>query len=227
MSKGARIAGSACAVTGLAAASYPLLYRNRCLTWGASPDEVAMNLPGDELLPSADLVTTRAIGINAQPASIWPWLAQMGSGRGGAYTYDWVENLLGLDMHSANEILPQFQDIRLGDEFPIGPRRGMMRVAVLDPERVLATRFQDGSCVRIFALVPYPELDGAVEAMGVTRLISRNRMNLPVKSQPARAIYSLLLEPGSLMMERKMLVGIKERAERLGHTREIPIVMRG
>jgi hypothetical protein len=121
MKMGARIAGGACAAAGLAAASYPLLYRSRCLTWGATPDEVAMNLPGDELLPGAELVTTRAIGISAPAAGIWPWLVQMGSGRGGAYTYDWVENLLGERMHSADVILPQFQDTKLGDKFPLGP----------------------------------------------------------------------------------------------------------
>jgi hypothetical protein len=64
-------------------------------------------LPGDELLADAGLVTTRAITVNAPPEAIWPWLAQMGSGRGGAYTYDWIENLFDLNMHSANEILPE------------------------------------------------------------------------------------------------------------------------
>src|SRR5229473_6289528 len=65
----------------LLAASYPLLWRDRCLTWGATPDEVASNLRGDELLPDADLVTTKAIAIHAPPDRVWPWLVQMGSGR--------------------------------------------------------------------------------------------------------------------------------------------------
>lgn len=229
MSKGARIAGGACAAAGLAAASYPLLYRNRCLTWGATPDEVAMNLPGDELLAGAELVTTRAIGISAPPAGIWPWLVQMGSGRGGAYTYDWAENLFGLNMHSADEILPQFQDTKLGGELPIG--RGVMRVAVFDPERVLAVRSQDGNWVWIFALLPSTGPDGQpgglAEAASVTRLISRNRINPPAKAQPARAIYSLIMEPGSLVLERKMLLGIKARAERMARTREIPVAVPG
>jgi hypothetical protein len=228
---GARIAGSACAAAGLAVASYPIMYRNRCLTWGATPDEITMNLPGDELLPGAELVTTRAISISAPPGSIWPWLVQMGSGRGGAYTYDWLQNLLGLHMHSANEILPQFQDMKLGDEFPLGPGRGMMRVEVLQPERVLAVRFQDGNWVWIFALRPEAGSDGhpngQAEVASATRLISRNRMNLPTKTQPARAIYSLIMEPGSLVMERKMLLGIKARAERLARTRQIPVIVSG
>jgi hypothetical protein len=228
---GTRLACGAFAAAGLAAASYPLLYRNRCLTWGATPDEVVMNLPGDELLLGADLVTTRAIGISAPSAGIWPWLVQMGSGRGGAYTYDWVENMLGRNMHSANEILPQFQDTKLGDEFPFGPGRGFMRVAVFDPERVLALRSQDDGWVWIFALVPTAGPDGQpgrpAMAASVTRLISRHRIMLPAKTQPARAAYSLVMEPGSLVMERKMLLGIKERAERLGLAREIPVAVHG
>ena len=87
---------------GLLAASYPVLLRNRCLNWGATPDEVARTIPGDELNPDADEVTTRAITIAAQPDCTWPWLVQMGSGRGGAYSYDWIENLFGLNMHSAS-----------------------------------------------------------------------------------------------------------------------------
>ena len=72
------------------------------------------------MFPCADLATTRAITIKAPPDAIWPWLVQMGSGRGGAYTYDWIENLLGLNMHSADQILPQYQDLKIGDELPHG-----------------------------------------------------------------------------------------------------------
>jgi hypothetical protein len=74
------------------------------------------------LLSDAGLVTTRAITIDAPPDAIWPWLAQMGSGRGGAYTYDWAGNLFGLNMHSADEVLPQYQDIKVGTN-PMGPGR--------------------------------------------------------------------------------------------------------
>jgi hypothetical protein len=195
-----------------ACASYPLLWRNWCLTWGATPDEVARELPGDELLPDAPLVTTRAISIMAPPDAIWPWLVQMGNGRGGAYTYDWIENLLGLDMHSANEILPQYQDVSVGDEFPLGRKGQVMRVAVLEKERVFSLRFGDGNWVWIFVLVP--------EA-GVTRLISRNRITAPAPSAVSKLATMLFMEPGSLVMERKMLVGIKERAERLARDRRL------
>jgi len=185
--------------------AYPLFFRRRCLTWGARPDEVARKLPGDELLADAGVVSTRAITIDATPAAVWPWLVQMGSGRGGVYTYDWIENLFGLDMHSARRILPQFQDVKAGDEFPLGPGRPAMQVAVLDPERTFAVRFADGNWVWIFALFTED---------GQTRLISRNRI-ASAGSWPARLFTMLVMEPGSLIMERKMLLGIKERAEAL------------
>lgn len=130
----------------------------------------------------------------------------MGSGRGGAYTYDWIETLFGLGMHSADEILPQFQDVAVGEEFQLGPNRPNMRVEVADPERALAFRFADGNSVWIFALFP----EGAI-----TRLVSRNRIAAPQASAFTRLVNLLVMEPGSLVMERKMLLGGKERAERL------------
>src|SRR6266540_5212603 len=100
---------AALALVAAVGALYPLL-RRPILTWGATTDEAASRLPGDELLEDADGVSTRAITIDAPAASVWPWLAQMGpSPRGGAYTYDWIENLLGLDMHSVDRVLPEFQ----------------------------------------------------------------------------------------------------------------------
>jgi hypothetical protein len=218
MEVGAMIGGRARIVTavgvmaGAAALGYPLLFRRRCLTWGANPQEVARRLPGDELLPEADIVSTRAIPISAPPGAIWPWLVQMGSGRGGAYTYDWIENLFGLGMHSADQILPQFQDIKVGDEMRLGPGRPTMRVEVLDPERVFTFRFADGNWVWIFALFPED---------GVTRLVSRNRIATPHASAFTELFNMLIMEPGSLVMERKMLLGIKDRAERLAREREV------
>ena len=181
---------------------YQALLRRPILTWGATAAEAAARLPGDELLEDADGVATRAIGIDAPAAAVWPWLAQMGpSPRGGAYTYDWIENLLGLDMHSADRVLPEFQHPQVGDTIGYGSNR--MRVERVEPGHVLAWRSEDGNWVWTFVL---EEHDGR------TRLISRNRFRLP--SLAAR-IGMLPMEPGSLVMERKMLHGIKQRAERL------------
>jgi hypothetical protein len=186
---------------GTLAASYPL-WRNWCLTWGATAGEVESELSGDELLPDADLVTTRAIAIDAKPDRVWPWLVQMGSGRAGAYSYDWVENLFGLDMHSAQVILPQFQNLKEGDEFPLGS--ATMRIAALKPDRLLATLVPAWHWVRIFCLIP----DG-----GITRLVLRNRVSYPGMSRVTQFRHRALCEPGGLLMESKMLRGIKFRAE--------------
>jgi hypothetical protein len=185
----------------LSLAVYPLL-RRPILTWGATSEEAASRLPGDELLEDADGVSTRAITIDAPAGSVWPWLAQMGpSPRGGAYTYDWIENLLGLNMHSADRVLPQFQHPEVGDTIALGANR--MRLEQVEPWRVVAWRSEDGNWVWSFVLL---------ERDGTTRLISRNRFRLPTI---AARIGMLPMEPASLLMERKMLRGIKERAERL------------
>ena len=198
---------------------YPLL-RRPILTWGATSEEATSRLPGDELLEDADGVSTRAITIDAPAGSVWPWLAQMGPsprggaavgdlamsgpngpGRGGAYTYDWIENLLGLDMHSVDRVLAEFQHPEVGDTISLGPNQ--MRLERIEPPHVLVWRSEDGNWVWTFVLE---------EQEGTTRLISRNRFRLPTR--PAR-IGMLPMEPGSLVMERRMLRGIKERAERL------------
>jgi len=185
-----------------AAMLYWLLLRRPILTWGATEAEATARLPGDELLEAADGVATRAITINAPASAVWPWLAQMGpSPRGGAYTYDWIENLLGLNMHSADRVLPDYQHPQVGDTLGFGKNR--MRFELVEPQRVLALRSENGNWVWSFVLT---------EHNGTTRLISRNRFRLP--SLTAK-IGMVPMEPGSLVMERKMLHGIKQRAERL------------
>jgi hypothetical protein len=105
------------------------------LSWGATAEEAARPLPGDDLLQSADIVATRAIRIDAAPSAIWPWLVQIGPGRGGAYTYDWIENLFGLNMHSADQIHAEWQNLKVGDVLRSREDRPGMRVEILDPER--------------------------------------------------------------------------------------------
>jgi hypothetical protein len=196
------------ALIGIAAAVerlYRSHLRERVLTWGATPEEATGSLPGDELLEPADIVATRAIEIDAPPSSIWPWLVQMGPGRAGAYTYDWIENLFGLDMHSADRIVPEWQRLAVGDVMRSREDRPGMRVEILEPERVLSLRSEAGDWVWIFVLAP---------GDGSTRLISRNRIAMKGAAAGQR-LGMLVMEPGSLVMERKMLLGIKARAERL------------
>jgi hypothetical protein len=185
---------------------YRLLLREQILTWGATDAEATSRLPGDELLETADGVATRAIAIDAPPAAIWPWIAQMGpSPRGGAYTYDWIENLLGLNMHSVDRVLPEYQDPQIGDT--IGYGSNQMHVERVEPEHVLSWRSDDGNWVWTFVIE---------SREGSTRLISRNRFRLPTF---VARLGMALMEPASLVMESKMLRGIKVRAESLDRQR--------
>ncbi len=126
------------------------------------------------------------------------------SPRGGAYTYDWIENLLGLDMHSVDRVLPEFQDPRPGEVIGYGTNR--MRLERVEPGAVLAWRSETGDWVWSFVLREHD---------GTTTLISRNRFRLPTV---VARLGMLPMEPASLVMERKMLCGIKQRAERLALT---------
>ena len=207
-----KCAGSAIGALAVAAAAHVASYgswRGWCLTWGAMKSETNAVLPGDDLLARPDVVTTRAIGIEAPASVVWPWLVQMGPGRGGAYTYDWIENLLGLNMHSADEIIPALQHVAVGDAWRLGTRGPVLRVARIEPERALVVRSDDGNWVWAFVLHPGRDM---------TRLISRNRIATPGAAWPARALTRYVMEPGSLVMERKMLLGIRNRAEHLAAT---------
>src|SRR3954465_16053971 len=188
------------------AAAFAVLYkhvlRKSILNWGATDEEASARMPGDEFLEHADGVSTRAIDIDAPPAAVWRGLGQMGpSPRGGAYTYDWIESLLGLNMRSTARVLPECQHPQVGDTFSLGSNR--MRMDRVESQRVLAWRLEDGNWVWTFVLEPRD---------GGTRLISRNRFRLP---KLVARIGMLPMEPGSLVMERKMLHGIKQRAEHL------------
>ena len=189
-------------VLAAAAVGYWRWLRGRVLTWGATEEEAISRLPGDELLEDSDGIATRAIAIVAPVSAVWPWVVQIGpSPRGGAYTYDWIENLLGLNMHSADRVLPEFQHPEVGDTVGYGTNR--MRLELINTERAIAWRSEDGNWTWTFILR---------EEQGVTRLISRNRFRLPTL---VARFGMLVMEPASLVMERKMLLGIKERAERL------------
>ncbi|MCX4092485.1 SRPBCC family protein [Nocardia sp. alder85J] len=200
----AAVLGGASFLGGLAV-GYPLFARAKVLTWGASGEEIARLMPGDELLPEAAIVTTRAISICAGPETIWPWLVQFGPGRGGVYSYDWIDQLLGVPMHSADTILPEYQRLTVGETFGLAAEGPRMRVEILEPQHALVFRSEDHNWVWSFGLYP---VDGG------TRLVSRNRIATADASPATRVCYRYLLEPGSLIMERKMLQGIKNRAER-------------
>jgi hypothetical protein len=198
------------AVVGLAA-----VLRNRQLRWGATPEEVGAVLPGDAILPTADLVATRAISVAAPVAAVWPWLAQMGQGRGGLYSYDWLENLAGCRMQSAEEIVEEWQHVTVGDAFRLHPDVAL-RIGEVDPPRALVVRggvAPDGRPTDEVAAPPYDFTWAFVlTAQGPesSRLIVRERYQYLARWTP------LLVEPVSVVsfvMTQRMLRGIRQRAE--------------
>ena len=141
-----RAAAAGTAVLGSAAA-YILAIRPWQLGWGATGEERDATLAGDDLIPNPDLVATRAITVHAPPDQVWPWLAQLGQGRGGFYTYDVLENLVGCDIHSADRVVPEWQDIKVGDQVKLHPEVGL-GVAVVEQAARL-------SCVVACRWAPY------------------------------------------------------------------------
>ena len=164
--------------------------------WGATDEEVRRGMPGDDLIPDA-ASTTRAISIAAPPEQVWPWLVQLGYGRGGWYSYDWIDND---GQPSADHILPELQQLQVGDQILMLPDMGP-RVREVEPNRYLVAGDQkDGT----WCLALYPAALGC-------RLVSRWRVDWPLT--PATAFWILLSDPGAFIMERKMLKGIRSRAE--------------
>ncbi|MEM8532269.1 MAG: hypothetical protein AAGF95_15595 [Chloroflexota bacterium] len=118
----------------LAASAYWLLLRPWYLHWGATDIDCERRLPGDDLIPRPYTQSTRAITIAASARDIWPWIVQIGQERGGFYSYDWLENLIGLDIHSADRIRPELQHLQVGDLIRFAPDGGPgMLVAALEP----------------------------------------------------------------------------------------------
>jgi hypothetical protein len=202
MHRRARIAvWGAVAGAGLLAA-YARLVRPWALRWGATAEEAARPLPGDGLVAKADYVATRAITIDAPPHQVWPWLVQIGSGRAGWYTYDRIDNA---GMPSATEILPQLQQLAVGDLIPMVAGKDIgLRVKELEPERRMLWWDEQGEYSWEWVLEP---------ADGRTRLIQRLRVTRHPWTR--RMLYELVAANGDVVMQRKLLRGIKQRAERL------------
>jgi hypothetical protein len=215
-------------------AAYTLIVRPWSLRWGATDDEAGQALPGDDLVPNATYVTTRALTINAPASAVWPWLVQIGQGRGGLYSYDWLENLIGLDFHSANRVVPELQDLKIGDLIRLGPEPDpvsggpdlTLAVTTLEPGRALVVRTFDRHTSHPIAPGNYMrgEIAGTwawtltdVDAARC-RLVARYRAAYQ-PSLAAVAFQHLLLEPAHFIMERRMLLGIKVRAERAWATK--------
>lgn len=188
--------------------------RARSLRWGATDAEAAGRLPGDDVVPEVNLQATRAITIDATPADVWPWLVQMGQGRGGLYSYDALENLIGCDIHSAQTIVEEWQTLHVGDEVRLHPEGGLT-VAAIEPGHalVLGGGMPVGGAAAAdrpmpfafsWAFVVRPTPDGA------TRLVVRERYGYLV---PWAGLMVEPVEWASLVMTLGMLRGIRSRVE--------------
>jgi hypothetical protein len=164
-------------------------------------------MAGDELVPIVNWKVTRAISIGAPPAAVWPWLVQMGYGRGGLYTYDWLDRLFGvLDRPSADFVLPQFQHLSVGDVIPIRNDAGWP-VAALERERLLVLDIRRPRLHLTWSFLL------TATARGGTRLVLRYRGFVEPRFSEL-PLYAFL-DVAEFIMSRKMLLGIKARAERL------------
>lgn len=207
------------AIKALALLGYAFVARPRMLRWGATCDEVDGTLPGDELVKNPRYTSTRAITIHADTAEIWAWLVQMGQGRGGFYSYDRLQNLMGLNIHSLDRIAPELQDLKVGDAVRLSPEgQGstpvVMNVTILEPEHALVLRTPGTLEEAIEAVFPYATWAFLLEPFSdkETRLIVRMRSDF--KPTPIGLLINKYgLELPHFLMERKTMLGIKERAE--------------
>jgi len=201
------------AATFLAGAPWAYLAAVRpwVLHWGATRKEVRDELPGDEILTRPSWQSTRAIDIAAPVEKVWPWLAQMGEDRGGLYSYDWLENLAGLQFHSVDRIVPEWQIVQVGGIVRFAPQQDTMIVTQVEPNNCLVWRVLNPSTHEpvdaTWAFVIRP-----IDATH-TRLIQRFRFGAGPRLF-GTIFYTALIEIPHFVMERKMLLGIRARAER-------------
>ena len=205
----AKILGSMMILVIGAAVVYIIFVQPWHLRWGTTNDEAERALPGDNIVSGLDYQCTHAITIQTSAENIWPWLLQIGQDRGGFYSYNWIENLIGLDIHNINRIVPEWQHLEVGDKVNLSPSYEMT-VSVIEPSRSLVYNMPSDEYMTqaTWAFILHP-IDSRT-----TRLIIRMRIDIGVLSKTSL----LLFDPGHFIMERKMMYGIKECAER---TRDI------
>jgi hypothetical protein len=212
-----RIASAVVAAAGVA---YFFGVRPWHLRWGATDEEYAGTLPGDDLCPAGINLATHAITIDAPPQNVWPWILQIGQDRGGFYSYAFLENLVGCEMHNTTHIVSEWQNRAVGDTVWFATPKhfggqARMVAAIVEPEKsmVLVTpadwlRIESGNCGReeTWGFVLRPEGERK------TRLIVRARGPAHPPLWKRVADYAFL-EPAHFIMERKMLLTIKRLAE--------------
>ena len=190
--------------------------------WGATGEEIKRAWPCDDLVPQPKGEYMHAITINASAAAVWPWLVQIGQSRAGFYSYEFLENLIGCKMCNVNEIIPKLQHLKVGDSIPMHPTMGSpYKVAAIDPGRTLVLLLredtQTGKTFEISDKMPekYQNMSWMFflneHDDGTTRLISRSRNDW--NKSLGNTLFFGIFGPITLEMDRKMLLGIKQRVE--------------
>jgi hypothetical protein len=204
------------------AALSPLL-RWRYARWGATGNEVLAAMPGDGIVESPKLAATRAVTVAAKPEAVWRWVVQMGHGRGGMYSYEALENLAGCDLHNATRIEPRWQTLFEGDLVRMGPEGYpvfQVRELVAGQSLVLQAldpqTYERTQATWTFLLKPV-----LVNGAPGTRLIARSRLSYGETLGEA-ITWRVLTDPIQFIMERKMLLGVKARAEGMATATETP-----
>jgi hypothetical protein len=196
-----------------AAMAYVRWLRPWQMRWGATEGEVRRAMALDGRVRNPQYVSTRAVTIEARPEEVWPWLVQMGDGeRAGFYSYTWIERLMGMKIENSGRLLPDIQDLQVGDALD---RAGNMVVKGLREGRWLVLgppETEDAWIATTWAFAIYSA--GGDRC----RLVTRVRGGVK-RWSPLAVAWVAMMDPGVFVMERKMLLGIKERAERLAARR--------
>lgn len=192
----------------------PFIGRRR-LHWGTVGTEASDPLPGDELVPEPKWSYTLGVSIDASPEEIWPWIAQVGQGRGGFYSYETLENLVGCKIINTTEILPDLQHPAFGEDIYLHPTAPPMQIEIVDPPNALV-------------LLGSPADIGAEESWGMStwqfivksgadgdsRLLTRGRSDYTSDWKSRLAFGRFPIEVITFVMSRKMMLEIKRLAER-------------
>jgi hypothetical protein len=182
--------------------------------WGTRGSEATDPLPGDELVPDPKWAYTLGVGISAPPEAVWPWIAQIGQGRGGFYTYQGLENVVGCKIRNTTEILPEHQHPEAGGEVRLHPTAPPLRIEIVDPPRALVLLGSPadigaeeswGMSTWQFVVGPGPE--------GGSRLLTRGRYDYAPDWKSRLTFGRFPIEPISFVMSRKMMLEIKRLAE--------------
>lgn len=214
-------------------AAYASHLRPMHLRWGATDEEVARVWPGDAYCPRTENEATRAVTVNAPASAVWPWILQLGQDRGGFYSYAELENLAGCEMPTVEHIVPEWQQRAVGDIVWLAPKeryggKACMMVGWLEPERAMVLIMpEDAESVAaggearrgVWSFLIDPIDDASC------RLLTRSRAGRePFGGEWAQYLF---FEPAHFVMERRMLLTIRDLAERLYADSEPALITAG